>query len=403
MFHSNAQYACTGYGKQTKLFATRIAKLLGRKVGVSAFAGLRFARLELDGIPTYPGGRDRHGNDVLEMHARDFFGGDQRDGIVIPLTDIWVLWTAVLKRLRVAAWVPVDHQPCQPPTVEVMREAGVLPIAMSRFGERMLIDEGFSPVYVPHGCETEIFRPAVDRAACRRALKLPESAYLVGMVAANMGQRKSFPQAIRAFARFRESHPDAFLYLHTWLGPEYDGLDLRTLIKQELDNKGIFVCEQYAYDTGLNDDSMLAVVYNALDLLMNPAQGEGFGVCLIEAQACGTPVLLTNFSSMPELCGAGYLVGGTPVYTTFKSWQLLPSVDELVAALELDYGLTMGERLEMRQRAREFALPYDADTVTHEYWAPALAEIAERLPRKQRPVPPRAKARAKRQKVARSR
>ena len=30
--------------------------------------------------------------------------------------------------------------------------------------------------------------------------------------------------------------------------------------------------------------------------------GEGFGIPIIEAQACSTPVIVTDFSSMPERC-----------------------------------------------------------------------------------------------------
>ncbi|HWE81441.1 MAG TPA: glycosyltransferase [Gaiellaceae bacterium] len=363
---------------------------LGYQIAISAFWGVRGARLNVGGIQQYPASRDAYGNDILIEHSRDFFGGDPKGGIVIPLTDIWVLRPDVLKELRTAAWVPVDHDPCQPPTVDVMREGNTLPIAMSRFGERMLKNEGFKPVYVPHGYDSSVFRP-FDRMEARRALGLPEDAYIVGMVAANQGSRKSFPQAIRAFARFHRKHPDSVLYLHTWMGPESQGVDLNKLAEQELGRRGkecLYVCDQYRYDTGLIDDAHLANAYNALDLLMNPAQGEGFGVCIIESQACGTPVVLTNASAMPELCGGGYLVDGTPVYTSFKSWQLLPDVDQLVEALEHHYALGESERLAMRQRALDFAGAYDADRVTVEYWQPALLEIADRLtprrtPRKQ--------------------
>jgi glycosyltransferase involved in cell wall biosynthesis len=378
LWHSNAPWVASGYGKQTRLFAARLQKL-GHEVAISAFSGLQGARIDFEGMTVYPRGIDSHGNDVLAVHAEHFFGGSARDGIVLPLTDIWVLRPEVLRQLRCAAWVPVDHDPCQPPSVRTLRKGNCLPIAMSRFGERMLLEAGFEEtVYVPHGVELDVFRPHGQLAA-RKVLGLPQDAFLVGMVAANQGARKSFPQALRAFAIFRERHPDALLYLHTWLGPQFQGLDLNALAQQLVPREALLVCDQYRYAQGDYTDADLAQVYSALDLLMNPAQGEGFGVTIVEAQACGTPVLLTNFSSMPELCGAGWLVGGEPVYTSFQSWQLQPSVEAMVAALEEAYALADEERIALREQARRFSLAYSADLVTVDHFLPALELIEARL------------------------
>ena len=40
---------------------------------------------------------------------------------------------------------------------------------------------------------------------------------------------------------------------------------------------------------------------NAIDVLLHPSQTEGFGLTVVEAQACGTPVLVNDCTSMPEL------------------------------------------------------------------------------------------------------
>jgi glycosyltransferase involved in cell wall biosynthesis len=382
LWHSNALWAASGYGKQTKLFAPRLAQL-GHKVAVSAFWGLEGARMTAGEIEVYPRGLDTHGNDVVELHAENFFGGDQLDGLVLPLTDIWVMNTEVLKRLNTAGWVPVDHEPCQPPTVTTLREGNVIPIAMSRFGERMLKDEGFDPLYVPHGVDTNVFQP-LSREECRRSVQLETDAFIVGMVAANQGWRKSYPQAIRAFKIFYERHPDAILYLHTWLGSQHMGVELQALLEQELPVEAVRVCDQYRYAMGTFPDDYLAQLYSSMDVLLNPSQGEGFGVPIIEAQACGVPVILTDCTSMTELCGSGALVGGTDVYTQFKSWQKLPDVEEIVAALEYEYGRSHQERLQARRQARDFAVAYDADVVTSEFWVPALAEIEQRIAKPKR-------------------
>jgi len=48
-------------------------------------------------------------------------------------------------------------------------------------------------------------------------------------------------------------------------------------------------------------------IYNFVDCLVYPSLIEGFGLPIIEAQACGCPVITSNVSSMPEIAGKGAL------------------------------------------------------------------------------------------------
>lgn len=57
------------------------------------------------------------------------------------------------------------------------------------------------------------------------------------------------------------------------------------------------------------DASTLVKAYSAADILVAPSFHEGFGLTLLEAMACGTPVITSNVSAMPEVVGeAGLLV-----------------------------------------------------------------------------------------------
>ena len=54
--------------------------------------------------------------------------------------------------------------------------------------------------------------------------------------------------------------------------------------------------------------------YNAAEAFVYPSQYEGFGLPVLEAMACGTPVITSNTSSLPEVVGdAGELVDPTDV------------------------------------------------------------------------------------------
>lgn len=60
---------------------------------------------------------------------------------------------------------------------------------------------------------------------------------------------------------------------------------------------------------GKPNKSTLCQIYNAADFLLAPSLYEGFGITLLEAMACGTPVITGNVSAMPEVVGdAGILV-----------------------------------------------------------------------------------------------
>ena len=80
----------------------------------------------------------------------------------------------------------------------------------------------------------------------------------------------------------------------------------------------------------------MAAWYNGLDVLSLCSYGEGFGLPLIEAQACGIPVVTTDASAMSELCGAGWLVSGTPFWTDgHQSWWVRPDAADITNAYEM--------------------------------------------------------------------
>jgi glycosyltransferase involved in cell wall biosynthesis len=54
---------------------------------------------------------------------------------------------------------------------------------------------------------------------------------------------------------------------------------------------------------GFVDDDDLPALYSAASLLTFPSFYEGFGLPLLEAMACGVPVISSNASSLPEVVG----------------------------------------------------------------------------------------------------
>ncbi len=60
--------------------------------------------------------------------------------------------------------------------------------------------------------------------------------------------------------------------------------------------------------TGYVSESELAEIYNAVDLFIFPSLYEGFGIPPLEAMACGTPVITSNTSSLPEVVGDAAII-----------------------------------------------------------------------------------------------
>jgi glycosyltransferase involved in cell wall biosynthesis len=61
--------------------------------------------------------------------------------------------------------------------------------------------------------------------------------------------------------------------------------------------------------TGYVSDDELVKLYNTAEAFVLPSKFEGFGIPPLEAMACGTPVIVSNAGSLPEVCGdAAYYV-----------------------------------------------------------------------------------------------
>jgi len=297
-------------------------------------------------------------------------------GWLVTLYDVWVFKPSYFKDVPVASWTPVDHYPCPPGVVEWAK--GHETIAMSRYGEQALADKKVRSTYIPHGVDTKVFTPG-DKAEARKALGMPDDAFAVMINAANKGAhppRKSWSENFGALAVFMGSHPDVHVYVHTDIFG-VNGIDLSALAgRWALDPDRIHFVAQLDYKLGKITSEQLAAMYRAADVLLATSMGEGFGVPTIEAQACGTPVIVSNFSASPELVGAGWLVGGQPEDDPLQgAFFYKPNIGSIVECLEQAYEARGSEELKAKAIAK--AAEYDADKVFAEHWLPYLAKLED--------------------------
>ncbi|WP_218079989.1 glycosyltransferase family 4 protein [Anthocerotibacter panamensis] len=114
---------------------------------------------------------------------------------------------------------------------------------------------------------------------------------------------KNFDTLLNAFAKVTSLHPEIILCL---VGPPLDQTEHQTINDLGLTQN----IEYYGYA----DDQHLAKLYRCSLALVYPSLYEGFGIPPLEAMACGTPVIASNRSSLPEVIGdAGILFDPTSV------------------------------------------------------------------------------------------
>ncbi len=115
--------------------------------------------------------------------------------------------------------------------------------------------------------------------------------------------RKNLERLLLAFDRLRRlGHRECRLVIAGKRGWLCDGYD-KTLAGLPAATREMIIQTEY-FPT-----SDLAALYNLAALLVYPSLYEGFGLPVLEAMACGCPVVTSNVSSLPELAGgAGRLV-----------------------------------------------------------------------------------------------
>ena len=375
VWHSNSPTNNTGYGKMTALFVPRIAALGHEIAAIAAPYSFGGSPITWNDIPILGTGKDPAGNDILPQN-HEYFKAD----LTLVLADAFGLkkCAPIMRDINVAMWFPVDCSPLGTGDAAVLRESQAIPVAMSSFGKHILEDEGAEPLYVPHGIDTAVYSPG-DPSAYRDTIPgVTQDTFVIGMVAMNRDPvRKGFQEQLLAFSRFHAKHPDSFLAIHS--SPVSPNLNLSAMMARLGIMNAVTFPDAYSYDLSLITEQQLAAFYRGLDVLSFCSYGEGFGLPLIEAQACGIPVITTDASATSELCGAGWLVRGTPWWTDgHQGWWMRPDADDIMNAYELAWQARERGVLPKKQ-AVDFASQFEADRVTELFWKPALNFIEERI------------------------
>lgn len=346
LWQSNAPWAGTGYGAQTGLLLKALQGL-GADPQCFAFWGLQGNKISYDGYTVWPGSPyNDWGSDVIETHIMF-----SKAEMVITLMDLFVLREAIWMKLPVPwiAWVPIDGVDIGDPTLNLLKHVDY-PVAMSRFGADQMSKKGISPAAtIYHTVDTEVFKPfeLEDRKKARKKFNLPQDSYVIGFVMANKGDRKQYPIQFEAIKRFMDQHldVDVKVYLHTDPTDGMGGWEMRKVTEKTGLKGKAHGTNQYLATVVPFSAHEMAELYNCFDVLMNCSSGEGFGIPIVEAQACGVPVITHGVTAMGEITINGYAVKseGYGLASNY-GWQYSPSVDDMVYRLECVYRMASKQK-----------------------------------------------------------
>ncbi len=145
-----------------------------------------------------------------------------------------------------------------------------------------------------HGLEYERFRILKDAAAVKNELNRKYGVDSFILQVANYFPVKNIPGLVKAFSKIKDQGVTHKLIIaggRRWQHQEI----LKTIEELDLQKEVVL--------TGSMAGDDLIKLYNAADLVVFPSFYEAFGMPILEAMACGTPVITSNIYSMPEVAG----------------------------------------------------------------------------------------------------
>lgn len=228
-------------------------------------------------------------------------------------------------RMIPTAWtsVPVFHYcPIEGDRLPVSWKAtwqSIRPVAMSLYGASQIADLlGRSVPMIYHGVDTTRFRPITaseplefngkvlrSKEDCKRLFGLDPQRLAVLRTDRNV-VRKFYDRMMAAAPELLTTVPDVDIVLHC---NTYEQMDAQPLVEEiwrvPLKQRSrIKTTNQHNTFRGLPVDGLVAL-YNAADVYWSTTGGEGFGLTLAEAAACGVPIVTNSWAAEAEVVGPG--------------------------------------------------------------------------------------------------
>lgn len=318
---------------------------------------------------------DKYGQQSLEKVIASL-----RPNLLLTVGDEWMVrHVPDLKQKYGFTWIgytPIDGLPHPPEWTKTFMSMDYC-VAYGRFGVHTMAQRSreLKPLFLPHGVKNEVYYE--DRTAgqtMREDMQVKESDFLIGFVGRNQ-PRKQIPLLLKAFSLWSKEHCvctktqrpfivgsdryiNQFCYstskmhyndqakesalskdraecLSPWTGEgnnfyQSTRPELKLYLHCALDDVGWNLHEQrsrYKLDKSLIlqqnlkigigfEEKEMRAMYNTMDIFCLPSIGEGFGLPVLEAMACGISLCVTDYSGHIDFAaGCGEFIQPEMYYT----------------------------------------------------------------------------------------
>lgn len=423
LFVSEASYLNTGYATYSREVLKRLYSSSKYEVAeFSIYGGIedkRRSSIPWKNYPNMPDPQNEEQNKVYGSDSMNQFGKwrfervciDFKPDVVLTIRDWWMdafIQHSPLRKYFKWIWMPtVDASPQNEEWIDSFSDADTI-LTYSDWAVDVLksqSDQMNVKCAAPPSASEDFFQ-IPNKSAHKERMGIDPSWKIIGTVMRNQ-RRKLFPELFEAFGKYlkKTGKTDVYLYCHTSY-PD-NGWDLpKYLFENEISSRVLFtyVCEacgatspskfsdtakpcdkcgQFAakmsnVSSGV-DTKTLGAIYNLFDIYIQPANSEGFGLPIVEAAACGVPVLATDYSAMESEVRK---LSGYPIKLRTKHVEMetgcdraLPDTNHIVELFEKLLDKPEPLRLAEGKKARDaFEKNYGWDK-TAKIWAECIDEL----------------------------
>jgi glycosyltransferase involved in cell wall biosynthesis len=249
---------------------------------------------------------------------------------------------------------PLKSQLFVRPIIPMLAHRAAAIITVSQHAKREIVDGlQIQPekVHVIYEAAAPQYRVITDKAELDRVRQRYHLQKPFVLYVGTIEPRKNLTRLVQAFAQALHQQPDLELIMVGQLGWKYAAL-LKAIEELNLGNA--------VRRLGYVPDEDLPALYSLARVLAFPSLYEGFGLPVIEAMACGTPVLTSNGSSLAEIAaGASILIDPLSVDDIARGLVRVVFDDGLHARLRAA-GLMRSAQFSWQRAAEETVRVYDA-------------------------------------------
>lgn len=308
---SNGPEIPTGYGKVLREIAIRLSKDDRFEVHIINENNINGKTYNFQGIPVHCPQLEKP--EMHRLHEGVFRILEEiKPDVFWVLEDSFTLSNFGIPNLshypvRKIFYVPLDGGNIPDIGVASIRSMDDI-VAMSKFTQKNLEREGFNSEMIWHGVDLEQFSPVSEthQKALKKKFGFGEDDFIVFNYGRNSNIRKNNQGLLKVAAAYLKNAPKNHKFLIHTLQAEQPGNDLidykERILSIDYDKT---VLDRIIFtpftDQKFAPDGIVAELMQMSDLVITVSIGEGFGLIMAEAMACGKPIISNAYTTPQEL------------------------------------------------------------------------------------------------------